>query len=88
MAVSIPKISVEEYFKYHPPVTESRKAAHNAVNEAALAFAKVVEANVVDEKCGEMAFFAIQQARMFANQGITIDELISVEIQRQTGTGE
>lgn len=85
MAVSIPKLSIEDYFKYHPPVTEARKAAHDAINKAALEFAKAVEANVVDEKCGEMAFFAIQQARMFANQGITIDELISMEIQRQAG---
>ncbi len=68
-------LPVEEYFKYHPPLTDERKAKHNAINEAALAFAKAVNASVDDEDCRKMAFFAIQQARMFANQGATIDEL-------------
>ena len=72
-------ISIEDYFKYHPPVTDARKAAHNAINEAALAFAKTVEENVLDEDCRKMAFFAIQQARMFANQGITVDELLTLQ---------
>ena len=76
-------LPIEEYFKYHPPLTDTRKAAHNAVNEAALAFAKTVEENVVDEDTKKMAFFAIQQARMFANQGITIDELTFIAIQKQ-----
>lgn len=70
-------ISIEDYFKYHPPTTEERKAKHNAINEAALAFAKIVEAEVLDEETKKMSFFAIQQARMFANQGATIDELRS-----------
>ena len=76
-------IPIEEYFKYHPPITEERKQAHNAVNEAALAFAKVIEANVVEAKCKDQTFFAIQQARMFANQGITIDELIQIETKKR-----
>lgn len=70
-----PKINIEEYFKYHPPVTEIRKERHNQVNALALDFAKYIDENVQDEKCKEMAFFAIQQARMFANQGITMDEI-------------
>ena len=77
-------IPIEEYFKYHPPITEERKKAHNAINEAALAFAKVVEANVAEEKCKDQTFFAIQQARMFANQGITIDVLIQIETKKRS----
>ena len=68
-------LPIEEYFKYHPPTTDERKWAHDAVNMAALDFAKIIETRVQDEDCKKMAFFAIQQARMFANQGITIDEL-------------
>lgn len=71
------KISIEELFKYHPPLSETRKQKHNAINDVALQFAKTVEDLVVDEDCKKMAYFAIQQARMFANQGITIDDLES-----------
>jgi hypothetical protein len=72
-------LPIEQYFKYHPPLTDTRKAAHNAVNEAALAFAKTVEENVQDEDCCKQAYFAIQQARMLANQGITVDELKTLQ---------
>ena len=30
----------------------------------------------VHEDCQKIAFFAIQQARMFANQGITVDKTV------------
>ena len=69
------ELGIEEYFKYHPPFTEERKQIHNQINEAALNFAKIVEQTVKDSDCKKMAFFAIQQARMFANQGATVDEL-------------
>lgn len=68
-------VSLEEYFRYHPPKTQERIDKHDSVNQAALDFAKVVEASVKDEDLLKMAYFAIQQARMFANQGITIDSL-------------
>lgn len=68
-------LPIEEYFKYHPPKTQTRIAAHEGVNNAALEFAKLVNTSVQDEDCKKMAMFAIQQARMFANQGITVDEL-------------
>lgn len=68
-------LPIEEYFKYHPPVTEERKVKHEEINNAAMSFAQIVDANIEDEDCRKMAFFAIQQARMFANQGITVDEL-------------
>lgn len=71
------KLPIEEYFKYHPPLTQTRKNAHNEVNDAALELAKIIDRVVLDEKCKEMALFAVQQARMFANQGITVDELQS-----------
>lgn len=69
------RLPIDEYFKYHPPLTEERKSIHDAINEAALSFAKVLDESVLDEETKKMAFFAIQQARMFANQGATIDEL-------------
>lgn len=68
-------IKLEDYFKYHPPTTEERKRKHDLINSAALAFAQVLDYEVEDEECKKMAFYAIQQARMFANQGIVIDEL-------------
>jgi hypothetical protein len=68
-------LAIEEYFKYHPPTTEERRKRHNAINLIAMEFAKVLDSSVVDEDCKKMALFAIQQARMFANQGITVDEL-------------
>lgn len=70
------KLPIEEYFKYHPPLTQDRKDKHEIINNVALTFASLVEELLEDEDCKKMAFFAIQQARMFANQGITIDELI------------
>jgi hypothetical protein len=69
------KLPISEYFKYHPPVTELRKERHAKINQLALDFAEYVEANIKDEDCKKMTFFAIQQARMLANQGVTIDEL-------------
>lgn len=68
-------IPLQEYFKYHPPETDERKRAHEAVNQAALFLAEAIDANCIDPDCKKMAFFAVQQARMFANQGITVDEL-------------
>ena len=68
-------IPIEDYFRYHPPKTEERKQKHEAVNKAALEFAKVVEACVKDEQTKLFSIFAIQQARMFANQGITVDDI-------------
>lgn len=74
--MNITKDNIQEYFSYNPPKTEKRKFRHNQINEAALAFAFSVLKNVEDEDCQKMAFFAIQQARMFANQGITVDETV------------
>jgi N-acyl-L-homoserine lactone synthetase len=66
---------IEFYFQYHPPKTEERQQKHDRVNKAALEFAKVVAESVKDEQTKRFAIFAIQQARMFANLGITVDEV-------------
>ena len=68
-------LSIEDLFSYHPCKSEARVQAHQAINDAALAFAQVVDANIHDQTTKGFALFAIQQARMFANQGATIDEL-------------
>lgn len=68
-------LPIEQYFAYHPPTTRSRILKHDRINAAALELARVIQDSVADEDCGKMAMFAIQQARMFANQGVTIDEL-------------
>lgn len=68
-------IPIDEYFRYHPPVTKERIKKHDTINQIALEFAKIVDAIVMDEDCKKMALFAIQQARMFSNQGITVDEI-------------
>lgn len=72
-------LPITEYFKYHPPLTEERKQLHDQANKLALDFALFLDANVQDEDCKKMALFAIQQARMFTNQGITVDELKRLE---------
>lgn len=69
------RLPLEEYFRYHPPTTQERQQKHEAINTAALQFAQVIDANVENEQCKQFAMFAIQQARMFGNQGATIDEL-------------
>jgi hypothetical protein len=68
-------ISLKTYFQYNPVKTERRKACHEMINEKALELAQTIQDCVQDPKCQEMAIFAVQQARMFANQGATIDEL-------------
>jgi hypothetical protein len=69
------QLPIEEYFSYHPPTTQARVLKHDRINAAALELARVIQDSVADEDCGKMALFAIQQARMFANQGVTVDEL-------------
>lgn len=69
--------NLDHWFIYHPTQTDERRQAHEAINAAALEFARVVMKNVQNPKCCEMAFFAIQQARMFANQGATLDEVLA-----------
>lgn len=69
------KHSIETYFTYQPLKTEHRKDVHQLINDASLAFAKIVSEYINDESTKQMALSAIMQARMFANQGAVIDEL-------------
>lgn len=69
------ELPIEEYFKYHPPQTDERKKKHETINEHSLKLASLINDVVKDSECKRMAIFAVQQARMFANQGITVDEL-------------
>jgi len=69
------KLPIEEYFTYHPPQTEESKQKHETINRLTLELAKVIDELIENEETKKMALFALQQARMFANQGITVDEL-------------
>lgn len=68
-------IAIEEYFRYHPVLTDERKRKHERINSLALEFAKAIDVETDYMDCKKMALFALQQCRMFANQGITVDEL-------------
>ncbi len=69
------QIPIEEYFRYHPPTTADRIRKHDRINALALEFAKAIDTEIEDELTKQYAIFALQQARMFANQGIVVDEL-------------
>ena len=64
-----------DYFTYHPPITDARKEKHDRVNKACLHLAQILMSCIEDESLRIKAIDCIQQARMFANQGITVDEL-------------
>lgn len=66
---------LEELFQYHPPKTQERKDQHDRVNQAALEFAKVLHDEVKMKEFKTAIIFAIQQARMLANQAITLQSL-------------
>jgi hypothetical protein len=107
-------VNLADYFKYHPPISEERKLAHETVNRLCLVACENLFASQLpdivekvctglasallnltrDAVCGrwitnaidrlkesalsgdeEAILMLIQQARMFANQGITLDEL-------------
>lgn len=70
-------VPIEEYFKYHPPKSQARIDAHNAINNAALYFAKVIQQHVTDEQLLSGAIQAVQQARMLSNQAIAVQEINS-----------
>ncbi|MGL5922126.1 Acb2/Tad1 domain-containing protein [Chroococcidiopsis sp.] len=75
-------LPIEEYFRYHPPGTAERKRKHDLINQLSMEFAKALSLEIVDEDCKKMALFALQQCRMFANQGITVDELKQFRTQK------
>ena len=69
------ELELEHYFQYHPVMTSERKAAHDEINAAALVFAKAIFENTKNDRYRQLAFDAIQFAKMSANQGATLDEL-------------
>ena len=69
------QLPIEEYFRYHPPSPE-RQLQHDKINQAALALAQAIDVLVQDPSCRQMALANVQQARMFANQGLTVDWLL------------
>jgi len=69
-------VSIEDQFKYHPPVSLERQIKHDLVNKAALAFALEIEQIIpYSDPLHDTIINSIQQARMFANQSITYQEL-------------
>jgi len=69
------KINIKDYFKYHPP-TEERQKKHQQWNDKCMELALLLDELVEEPKCKDMCLFALQQCRMFGNQGITFDELL------------
>ena len=60
---------IEDRFRYHAPTEEARRR-HEAITEASIAFAKTVRDNVPHSRGQALALTAIEEARMWANQGI------------------
>lgn len=60
---------IENRFRYHSPTEEARRR-HTAITEASIVFAKVVRDNVPHTRGQSLALTAIEEARMWANQGI------------------
>lgn len=66
---------LEEYFKYHPPKTKERIDKHDLINKKCLELFQIINKTIEDEEIVKLCFYSLQQLRMFANQGITVDEL-------------
>ncbi len=60
---------LEDRFRYHAPTPEARRR-HEAITEASIVFAKIVRDNVPFSRGQSLALTAIEEARMWANQGI------------------
>jgi hypothetical protein len=70
-------LGIEEYFRYHPPTTEERKAKHGIINQASLAFAllqddlltykKALRDNVENKDCLELAIANAELAEDIAD---------------------
>lgn len=68
-------LSIEEQFTYHAPKTEERKAKHRKLNDAAIAFAKVIDEVVEDKESLPGILTQVQLARMLGNQAITWEDI-------------
>lgn len=76
-------MNIKELFTYHPVQTEERKQKHDLINTSFLKLAEIIVDSIEDEDILKMCIFSLQQARMFANQGITLDEIKKLEIDRE-----
>lgn len=65
----ISDVELEDRFRYHAPNDEAKKR-HEAITEASIVFAKIVRDNVPYSRGQSLALTAIEEARMWANQGI------------------
>lgn len=76
------KISLEDQFQYHPPLTEERKAKHDLIGRSALTFAQELRSAVgCDDPMFQQIVNCIQQARMLANQAVTYQDILSRDEQ-------
>lgn len=64
---------LENRFRYHPPTTQARKDAHARVTEITLAAAKEIRDIVPPGRGLALALSNLEEARMWANQGIACD---------------
>jgi hypothetical protein len=67
-----PKMNLEEIFTYHSP-TGDQPARYQAIREAALTFAKVLEANVPDGADKSAAIRHLREAVMTANAAVALN---------------
>lgn len=72
---TIDGIALSEYFKYHPLMSPERIEKHAELNAAALEFAQILFKVCDNSRMRHLALDCIQQARMFGNQGITLDDI-------------
>lgn len=68
-------IKLEDYFKYHPPLTQERVEEHDRVNKAAMEFALTLQDLNFKDEDFQIILHHIQFARMMANLFITFKHL-------------
>lgn len=79
-------LNVDEMFEYHSIRTEERRVRHEKVDQAAKDFALVVDSCLQERELKTFALMSIYQARMFANQAITLAEVEAWKTNDQTKT--
>ena len=70
---------LKEVFLYHPPTTAKRIEAHKCINEAAYEYMSRLVSVVKDKSLLLSCYYAVQQARMLANQAVTFEELLELK---------
>lgn len=66
---------IAELFRYHPP-TPDQLPKYTALREAALVFARVIEANVVNCEDRSVAIRHVRDALMTANAAVALEGLV------------